>query len=208
MTFFTDANVEFTGVVRPGDARAIDGAEACSSAGASSASRCEMTLEDGTRRLLRARSPAWGCRDEAARRRDRPRRRRAERRTASPTFEARAARGPLGHARERGDGRARLRAARSPACRRASTSSPRSSFDDELLLAMNSSHRYAALAALEAWQDAGPRAPGARRRRASTGTPAPSSAPASAAWTRSREAWCRSSTRRRCGGSAARPSSR
>ncbi len=31
----------------------------------------------------------------------------------------------------------------------------RATFDEELLLAMNSSHRYAALAAVEAWQDAG-----------------------------------------------------
>ena len=36
------------------------------------------------------------------------------------------------------------------------------SFDEDLLRAMNSSHRFAALAALEAWRDAGLRVPGAR----------------------------------------------
>ena len=51
---------------------------------------------------------------------------------------------------------------------------------------MNSSHRFAALAALEAWHDAGLARP-ERDDDASTGTPAPCSAPASAAWTRSRE---------------------
>ena len=41
------------------------------------------------------------------------------------------------------------------ACRRASTNSRSRRFAEEELLAMNMSHRYASLAALEAWQDAG-----------------------------------------------------
>jgi len=72
-------------------------------------------------------------------------------------------------------------------------------FDEELLRAMNSSHRYAALAALEAWRDAGLERPDPADDRVDW---------ASAAWTPSARGWCPSRTRGRCGVSAAPPSSR
>ena len=80
-------------------------------------------------------------------------------------------------------------------------------FAEDELLAMNSSHRFASSPrSRPGWT------PGSRARSAATtasiGRPARCSARASAAWTRSPRASCRTWIRRRSGGSAAPPSSR
>ena len=88
--------------------------------------RAEVEMHLGGRHAwcARARSPAWGCRDERARRRHRSRRRGAQRRRRRRRSTARCARAAPACG-QRGDGRRTASPARSPACPRASTSSPK-----------------------------------------------------------------------------------
>ena len=65
----------------------------------------------------------------------------------------------------------------------------RRTFDADEVAAMNSNHRFACLAALEAWTDA--RLPRVERGDDAVDWDTPFSAPASAAWTRSPSASCR-----------------
>ena len=144
-----------------------------------------MHLEDGTLVCSGTLSGMRGAGDEAARGRDRARRRRAERRRRRRVRRRAARRAARASAACRGWASS-ASAARWPASRTRRGRALRATFDDDELLAMNSNQRFACLAALEAWADAGLARP-TRTTSASTGTPARSSAPASAAWTRSRE---------------------
>ena len=122
VTLFTDANVEFTGMVPPGE-RVTDRGRKVFFRRRKLRSEVEMRLEDGTL-VCAARSPAWGCRDERARRRHRPRRHRPERQRPARRSSSRCARAAPACARA-ARWPSSASAARSPACRRASTSSRR-----------------------------------------------------------------------------------
>ena len=139
-----------------------------SSAAASCASQVEMRLEDGTLVCCGHALRHGGAAMSAPRGRHRARRDRAERRRRR-RVRARAARRAARACAPTRRCASSASAARSPACPQGVDELASRAFDEDELLAMNSSHRFARLAALEAWQDAGLARPAARRRRGRLG---------------------------------------
>ena len=152
VTVFIDANVEFTRQGAAGRPGADPSARRSSSAGASCAASARCGSKTG-RWCARARSPGWGCRDE--------------RRVVVTGLGVIAPNGnglrDFELALRKGSSGLRANAEMQEAgfaCQVAGVPQgvdaiATSYFAEDELLAMNSSHRFASIAAVDAWQDAG-----------------------------------------------------